>query len=228
MILWKICGITNLEDAKLAVTANASIIGCVFHPNSKRYCHIDTAILIQKEFPNRPLAAVFAYNQKSYIESIMKKLFNNDILNKKIFLQLPFDHESFDEIEGNYSHNQITPVILMHSEFNWQSMKNKLNLKHKKYPYLIFDTGGMIDSKGEKIAGGTGVTFNWNLIHGVDYPYLIAGGINPENVSQAISHLDIEYGWGIDISGGIELSPGKKDPRKINEMSNFFQYKKLT
>ncbi len=79
----------------------------------------------------------------------------------------------------------------------------------------------LIDSRTETAVGGTGVTFDWTLaretlFQGVDAPkhLVIAGGLNPDNVAEAITTL---RPWGVDVVTGVELYPGRKDPRKVRQ-----------
>ncbi len=75
-----------------------------------------------------------------------------------------------------------------------------------------------LDSGTRQKPGGTGITFDWAKAVPVlsvlekDFRFVVAGGLTPENVSKAIKILDP---WGVDVSSGVEASPGKKDPLKV-------------
>lgn len=227
MKLWKICGITNIKDAEIAAKSRASVIGCVFHPQSKRYCKIDTAKEIIAQYKHIPLAAVFAYNEFDYVVSTIHSLYESKTNEATILIQIPYDHDFFSEIEKMYMSRIMTPVIPVREDFQWEKIRSRLDLSTKQYAYLIFDTGGILDQHGNKMAGGTGVSFDWETISNVDYPFLLAGGINENNIDRALSSIDNRYGLGIDISGGLEASPGLKDPQKIEKLQKYFQFKEI-
>ncbi len=76
----------------------------------------------------------------------------------------------------------------------------------------------LVDSKVGAALGGTGVTFDWEASRGVlteagkGLKLIVAGGLTPENVADAIRRLEP---WGVDVASGVELSPGRKDPDKV-------------
>ena len=83
---------------------------------------------------------------------------------------------------------------------------------HQMYPHAA---GFLFDSHVAGGSGGTGVAFDWSQIPpGVHRPYLLAGGIRPENVHDAILATQP---WGVDVSSGIEVSPGVKDGYKMRQ-----------
>jgi phosphoribosylanthranilate isomerase len=74
----------------------------------------------------------------------------------------------------------------------------------------------LIDTFSPHVRGGTGVTFDWQQakesISGAKVPIIIAGGLNPENVQQALATLEP---WGVDATSGLESKPGKKDVQRL-------------
>ena len=70
--------------------------------------------------------------------------------------------------------------------------------------------------------GGTGERFDWGLIHQSDAPIILAGGLSPDNVKDAIERV---APWALDVSGGIETKPGRKDPDK---MARFIMHVEIT
>ncbi len=213
---WKICGITNKEDARSAVSANAFVLGCVFHPESRRFCDPRTAAAIAQEIAPVPVAAVFAYNPLPYIQEIVSGF------SPPFYIQIPADHPDFEKINRIYSPEIITPVYLVDSGFSVKTTLSDVHIRKRKYPYIIFDTGGVKDSGGKLMAGGTGKTFSWEVIREVDYPFLIAGGLNRSNIPAVLNFLENTQGMGIDISGGLEKSPGFKDHILMRELSHLF------
>jgi phosphoribosylanthranilate isomerase len=76
--------------------------------------------------------------------------------------------------------------------------------------------GILLDAFSPKAYGGTGLTFNWEiaLAAGNYGPVILAGGLNPDNVRQAVERVNP---YGVDVSGGVETAPGRKDPEKVTE-----------
>ena len=74
----------------------------------------------------------------------------------------------------------------------------------------------LLDSYTQEEFGGTGKQFDWTYLRGKDYDkaYLVAGGLNPNNVAEVLSLTSCT---GLDVSSGVESSPGKKDSMKIKE-----------
>ena len=72
----------------------------------------------------------------------------------------------------------------------------------------------LFDAKVDGLQGGTGKTFNWNLLHGKSFkkPWMLSGGLNVDNVANA---LKILAPTAVDVSSGVESAPGQKDPAKI-------------
>jgi len=202
----KICGITQLKDAKIAIKKNVDFIGMVFHPQSKRLCSVKEAIKIIQKTPFKPKVLVFANNDIKYIENIYQQIIKKNKANSSdVFIQLPSNHLDFDKIKKFISIKKIIPVIsVKHSVPKINDLKD--------YPLIIFDTGGKKDKNGKNLYGGTGETFSWKLLKKIKQPYLIAGGLNPQNIELALQQTNA---FGFDVSGGIEKSYGKKDKKKM-------------
>lgn len=206
MSLWvKICGNTTLEDARLALEAGADAVGFVFAASPRRVTVDQVAQIV----PHLPAGA------------------------EKIGV---FVNAGFDEVEAAVKMSDLTGVQL-HSE-GGADLPAKLracfgpelrilNVVHfgaaaeeqmraaAGNPDL---DGILVDSRTATAVGGTGVAFDWEtarttLFNGRSAMKLVAaGGLNPENVAQAISTLNP---WGVDVVSGVEAAPGRKDPEKV-------------
>ena len=78
--------------------------------------------------------------------------------------------------------------------------------------------------KGAKEGGGTGVTFDWSIaesLQSLGLPVIIAGGLNPDNIGDAVTEV---MPWGIDVAGGVEAGPGKKDLDKVEKFISRARY----
>jgi phosphoribosylanthranilate isomerase len=209
----KICGITNLEDALVAVDAGADALGFVFHPSSprivtskevKEICHrvpkgIERVGVFVSDSPGG-LAEKQRIVHEAELTAIQVHLFKprpslrslNDLvkLGVRLFVAWPAEFISHGQLGG----------------FRWRSeAKDKVS--------AIF-----LDSGTKKAPGGTGKAFDWKkaapLLSAVDddFKFVIAGGLVPDNVAEA---LNILHPFGVDVSSGVEATPGKKDPQKV-------------
>ncbi|MGH9528974.1 MAG: phosphoribosylanthranilate isomerase [Terriglobales bacterium] len=203
----KICGTTNLEDALLSVEAGADALGFVFYRHSPRYIHPEQACEIIEQLPRNiekvgvfvghsvsratlhqaRLTAIQVHGQPSTSRRMLDDVSK---ISKKVFIVLPADQVFRGRLGG----------------FRWRSeAKDKVSAV-------------VLDSRTPDKPGGTGISFDWKKAVPIlatlreDFKFVIAGGLNPENVAEAIRILDP---WGVDVVSGVEASPGKKDPEKV-------------
>ena len=190
----KICGITRPEDAKTAAAAGVDALGLVFYKKSTRYVEIEAAKAIIDQLP--PFVSVVGLFMDATGESI-----------RETVERLPLDMLQFHGDEcpadcGSYGLPYIKAV----------AMRNRIN--YAAYTASYPDAAGfLLDSHAAGGAGGTGETFDWARIpQVVEHPLILAGGITPDNVARAIEQV---HPYGIDLSGGVESSPGIKDVKLI-------------
>jgi phosphoribosylanthranilate isomerase len=188
----KICGITDVEAAKVAVEAGADAIGLVF-AESKRKVTIDQAKMIIDSLPDRVLkVGVFVNEDRDTIEEIVQKT-------GLTMVQLHGDEEP--EVCKNFS----IPVI---KALGVSSKKDCEKIQDFPCEYIL------LDSPKGKYRGGNGETFPWELVDPIAIKgkkLIVAGGLNNENVSTAIQTLQP---FMVDVSSGVETG-GKKDHKKI-------------
>ncbi len=197
MVRVKICGITNLEDARDSVKAGCNALGFVFYKKSPRYIKPEKASKIIKELPkNVKKIGVFVNAKEKTVRSIAK-ICGLDMLQ--------FHGDETPQFCQRFSNYKVIKAF---------RIKNKIDLrkilKYKTFAYL-FDTFVL-----EKI-GGTGRKFNWNLLRKIDkikQQIFLSGGLNTRNVKEAIKI--VHPGW-VDVSSSLELKPGKKDYKEIRE-----------
>ena len=185
----KICGITNLEDALIAIDAGADALGFVFYEKSPRFISPKKAKEIIKELP--PFierVGLFVNETKKNIEEIYRY---TDIS----LAQLHFD---VDEDFLKSFNIKVLPVI--------RAKKKEDILKFKNY-YRLVDA--YVDEYG---GSGKRVAVEW--FEDIDCSKIIlAGGLNPKNIEEIK-----KYGfYGVDVSSGVEAYKGKKDPNKVIE-----------
>ncbi len=200
MVKVKICGITNLEDAKRGAELGAYAVGFVF-AKSPRQITPELASNIIKQLPDSVLSVgLFVNETQEKIEEILN-------ICKLDFLQ--FHGDETPEVCHNF--RKRAKVI---KAFR---IKNEDSLKLLK-SYNV--DGYLLDAYVEGIAGGTGKTFNWDLAIKAKKevrPVILSGGLSPDNIAEAIRRVSP---FAVDVSSGVEITPGKKD---FNLMRRFFE-----
>jgi len=192
----KICGITNYEDAKAALDMGADLLGFNFYPKSPRFIPPDKAVEIINRLPAFiDLAGIFVNASIDQIHEI-KDLCSLD------WVQLHGD-ESPQFCRELFSHNVKVMKALR--------VKEQADIK-KADDY--FTDAILLDAFNPEKYGGTGLTFDWNIIGHIGKRVFLAGGINPDNAADAVK-LGV---YGIDVCSGIEAEPGKKDHKKMKEL----------
>lgn len=190
----KICGIKTPEHALVAAKAGADFIGMIFAADSKRRVSTEEAKAIVAALKNTQVipVAVFAEQTADQIMKICKETQIN-------VAQLHGD-EARAAIRFLPSNLRIMTAIRVSSE--GEINQEDLNLSEDRSDFLLFDA--------EK--GGSGKPFAWkNFLYKGKQPWLLSGGLNPNNVTDAIRLLQPD---GVDVSSGVE-SNGVKDPELI-------------
>tara|TARA_B100000953_G_scaffold282286_1_gene260379 strand:- start:1908 stop:2537 length:630 start_codon:yes stop_codon:yes gene_type:complete len=195
----KICGITNIEDAKVAEDAGAYAIGLVFYKNSPRYIDISKAKeIVENVTPLLNCVGLFVDADKAYINNILEQV-NLDILQ--------FHGQESEQACALYNKPYIKAI----------RMNEEINLLEEVKEYFSAKAL-LLDTYVEGILGGTGKVFDWNMIpRNLEKPIILAGGLNVDNVKDAINKVNP---YAVDVSGGVEIEQGKKDPDKIKEFIN--------
>src|SRR6266481_3018428 len=202
----KICGITNLEDALTAVDAGADALGFVFYESSPRRIDPEAARKIVKELPEMIEKVGVFVNQTEESICVLADAAGLTAV------QLHGDNEDphvADLIAERRPHLKVVVGISMHhpKPEGWAMMW---------HPDVVH--AFLVDAGNSSNYGGTGKTFDWQAGQpGIRViaelgRVVVAGGLNPGNVAEAIRILKP---WGVDVSSGVEMSPGKKDPQKI-------------
>ena len=195
----KICGNTNLADIKLAIAGGADYLGFIFVPGSKRYMQASQAAELIAQFPSfKEFVGVFFNQSKEEVEKIAAQA-------GLFWLQF------HGEETARYCNHFMQKGFQVIKTFRIQDSRSLLRIDEYDVTAYLFDTF----SKTEK--GGTGQSFDWKLIQ--DKPYVheklfLAGGLNLSNLSDALSTL---RPFAVDVASGVEISPGLKDPMKLQQ-----------
>lgn len=198
----KICGINSVESADAAVRAGADYVGLMFHPASPRRLNAEQARSLSDRMKGRArLVAVIADPDDAALETIVANA-NPD------FIQL-HGKESVARVAEIRSMTGL-PVIKVLSVAEASDLASAAQYDAVA-DMLMFDAKAPASATRE---GGHGAAFDWQLLRGRTFtrPWLLAGGLNPENVARAIA---ISGAPGVDVSSGVETAPGVKSPDLI-------------
>ncbi len=192
----KICGITSPADAVAVAEAGADAIGLVFHPPSPRAVTVEQAREIARALP--PLVQVLALFVDEPAAVIRRTL---DVVPVHT---LQFHGEEPADFCRQFARPYIKAV----------RVRGDMDLAAACAPYDSA-AGWLLDSWQEGVPGGTGRAFDWQLAR-QDFrrPLVLAGGLNADNVGEGIRLLRPAA---VDVSGGVEAAPGRKDHAAIRE-----------
>lgn len=192
----KICGITNLDDGLEAIAAGVDALGFVFVPNTPRYITPPQAKLVIKQLPP------FITNVGLFVDSEIDEI--EDIVN----------HCKLDAVQlhGNESPEMCSQISLQTKVIKSFHVKKELQVLRNEIENYRVDAY-LLDTFIKGKAGGTGQTFDWRIAEGLSQRIILAGGLTPDNIGTAIAQLQP---YGVDVSSGVEKSPGKKDTNKIH------------
>ncbi|HZR58606.1 MAG TPA: phosphoribosylanthranilate isomerase [Terriglobales bacterium] len=212
----KICGTTNLEDALTAVDAGADALGFIFYAKSPRNVDPETVREIVAKLPDM-IEKVGVFVGTSMLDA-------SDIADRcrldMVQLYVPFSIEtSLREASplGAIASGQLKKTLLAFSAPDLMGDNPRINVEFSSFTKTAFNTI-LLDSGTSQQPGGTGRPFDWKaavpLLESMrqNLNVVIAGGLNPSNVTEAIRILNP---WGVDVVSGVESSPGKKDPEKV-------------
>jgi len=199
----KICGITEESHALAAVEAGADFIGLVFAPSSRRITPAkayEIASAVKKNSNTTKVVGIFVNAPQSMVNKVAD------------FCGLDWIQLSGDE-SWEYCRDVIKPIIkaIPVEQQSPEEIYAKLSAGSKLLSTQRFIT--LLDSQANGKYGGTGLTFDWGIAQQVArrFPVIIAGGLNSENVAQAI---EMVAPWGVDVSSRVEVD-GIKSPAKI-------------
>tara|TARA_B100000315_G_scaffold254425_1_gene295470 strand:+ start:344 stop:964 length:621 start_codon:yes stop_codon:yes gene_type:complete len=193
MLRVKICGITNVDDALHAVDASADALGFIFYPESPRCVTRETVrIIIGHLPPFITSVGVFVNEDRDVIQQVMQECGLS-------LAQLHGDESPDDCLEVG---RPVIKAIRLRSREDIIPMQG----------YTV--RGFVLDASIDGFWGGTGETIDWRLAREAarQGPTLLAGGLTPDNVGRAVAEVQP---FGVDVSSGVEISPGKKDPEKV-------------
>jgi phosphoribosylanthranilate isomerase len=196
MVRVKICGVTKLEDAKLAAELGAHAIGLNFYAESPRAITSNAATELLRRLPPCVVpVGVFVNWKEATILALCKAL--------KLSAAQLHGEESAQLVERVARH---LPVI--------KALRLGQGSAAPDFSRYRSASAFLLDSAQSGHYGGTGATGNWHLARAAaqSQRIILAGGLTPENVGEAIR---IVRPYAVDVASGVESRPGKKDPAKL-------------
>lgn len=194
----KICGMTDQEEVAAVVAAGVDAVGFIFAEESPRYLKPEKAreIILQLP-PFVDAVGVFVNEEASVVQDIVQYC-------GLTLVQL---------------HGAETPAYCreMHGRVLKAFRVGPHTLAEELASYEGVVNGFLLDTFHEKLAGGTGQTFDWQLVARLDLPgpVILAGGLTPANVGQAVRSL---RPFAVDCNSGVEISPGRKNLDKVRQV----------
>ena len=192
----KICGITSSAQARMVAAAGADAIGLVLYDKSSRHVDLDLAVEIKNALSKNVVCIALLVNaEEKFVREVISKLSPH-------YIQFHGDESP------NFCHQFNYPFI--------RAVRMSKELKMAKILSSYKPSGGFLfDAWHADHYGGTGHVFDWNrLPANLDFPLILAGGLNPDNVGSAVRAVGPAM---VDVSGGVESSPGVKDEHKVRE-----------
>ncbi|RRA48059.1 phosphoribosylanthranilate isomerase [Acidipila sp. EB88] len=220
--MWvKVCGTTSLEDARLAVDAGADALGFVFTASPRQVApsevraitmQLPTAIERYGVFVHPSFEQVVATVDEANLSGVQLHATDDPTLAPRL-------REHYAALQAT-GRRRLALVRVLHLDpqaATQDVLEEQLAALHPDHAGHVVDAI-LIDSRTAVAMGGTGLRFDWAEASGSFLraaPHLrlvVAGGLNPENVAEAIATL---RPWGVDVVTGVEAAPGRKDPRKV-------------
>jgi phosphoribosylanthranilate isomerase len=195
----KICGLKTPETMTAALENGADFVGLVFHPASPRHLEIEVAAYLAGYVPDSvKVCGLFVDPPDDVLTRTLENV-RIDIIQ----LHGRESPERTDEIRRGYRKPVMKALSL-----SGHSDRAAVD-RYQAADWLLLDAQGTAE-----MPGGTGRVFDWSILDGFERagPWMLAGGLTPENVGQAISLLRPDA---VDVSSGVESARGVKDPDKI-------------
>lgn len=194
MVRVKICGITNLKDALMAVEAGADALGFVLFQGSQRYISpADTAAIISSLPPFVQTVGLFVNEDLALVNQIA-------------------DQCRLDLVQLHGEESPEYCAAVNRRVIKAFRVKDAASLDEIASYHVA---GYLLDAWSSLAHGGTGTTFNWEIaaIAAASYPIILAGGLTPENVAKAVAAVKP---YAVDVSSGVENTPGIKNAALVS------------
>ncbi|MGA8884152.1 MAG: phosphoribosylanthranilate isomerase [Acinetobacter sp.] len=197
----KICGLTRPQDIQSAVHAGADAIGLVFYPPSPRSVTAEQAKALMQHIPAYVQSVgLFVNASADEIEAVLK--------------EVPLDMLQF---HGDETAAECAAIAERTGRRWYKALQVKPELDVIETIKNYQQAGAsavLLDAWHPELKGGTGHSFDWSQFPKLDIPLILAGGLKPENVEDAIKTTQA---FAVDVSGGVESAKGIKDQQLIEQ-----------
>ncbi len=192
----KICGIKTVKDALAAMDAGADLIGFNFYAKSPRYISVGQCrdiMSVMRRYGHIQYVGVFVNSSVEDIRATMETC----------GLRLA-------QLHGDESSESLGAL---HGKA-FKAFRGAADVETDKRMIINNAPAFLVDASVKGVYGGSGVTVDWKSAAELakKYPLLLAGGLKPENVADAVRQVKP---WGVDVASGVEFAPGEKDPVKM-------------
>ena len=200
----KICGLSEPVTMKAALDAGADMVGLVFFAKSPRNVNVEQAAALAKMARGKAgvVALVVDADDKS-LELITKRV-----------------RPDYFQAHGNETPARVSEIakltgikVIKAIAVREASDVEKASGYEGKAAMILFDAKAPETLK-DALPGGNGISFDWNLLNGVNGKFMLSGGLSPENVAEAIAVTGAPI---VDVSSGVEIAPGIKDADLIRK-----------
>jgi phosphoribosylanthranilate isomerase len=209
-MLIKICGITNEDDALAAVNAGADALGFVLWPHSKRFVTVEAAARITELVARHvQRVAVLVNPSREEVERLLAA---------GAFDTLQLHGEETPEFCAQWKGRaKVWKAFRVTVAASLRDAMAGFGASRNDATTVSVVDAVLLDSYSPTSHGGTGKTFDWSLVREakkLGRPVILSGGLTPANVREAVAAAQPD---GVDVSSGVELSPGRKDHERVRE-----------
>jgi phosphoribosylanthranilate isomerase len=201
-LIVKICGLSTRETLDVALDAGADMVGFVFFPPSPRHLSLETARELGRQVKRRAVKVALTVDADDTTLANIVEALRPDVLQlhgKETVARLRDIRQTFGL--------QVMKVIAVETPADLAALPG----------YAAVADSILFDARAPKDAtrpGGLGAVFDWHVLENLDLkpPFMVSGGLNAENVAEAVR---VTRAGGVDVSSGVERTPGVKDPEMI-------------
>ena len=196
----KICGITQPDQGRAIANLGATALGFILVPSSPRYVNIEQINAITAAIPDKiDFIGVFADEQPEIIQQII--------------IKTPLTSVQLHGMESPEYCQRLRQLLPDREIIKALRIKDRESWEKSAIYFNSVDTL-LLDAYHPQLLGGTGHTLDWQALASFSppLPWFLAGGLNPDNIGEALTRL---HPQGIDVSSGVERSPGDKDLKKV-------------
>lgn len=195
----KICGLSTAETMAAALDAGADLVGLMFFAKSPRNVTLSQAAGLANQARGRARIVTVTVNADDALLSEIARDVRPDLIQAH-------GEESSERLAAIRRLTGIAAykVLKVRSAAHVAQAKN-----YTAAPFVMFDA---MPPEGAALPGGNGLAFDWAILKEAPRPFMLAGGLNPNNVAEAIRVTNANM---VDVSSGVESSPGVKDPARI-------------